>query len=359
MIRAGVIGATGYAGAELVRLLLNHPQISHIAVSYVSFEGQNLTDIYTNLFQLCNGTLCGKSSGILDTADDVVSASDVIFTALPHGVAEKYADRCIKEGKKLIDLSADFRFWKNEALFKQWYKKTWEYPDIHAESVYGLPEMYRTQIKTARIVGNPGCYVTSATLGLLPALKTGCIRTENIVIDSKSGVTGAGRNPTMVNQFCECGESFCAYAVGGHRHLPEIVQNCNDAAGKSCSIVFTPHLVPMSRGILSTIYAPLVDSYASSAGEATSELRSLYRNFYKDEPFVRVLADEKSPATRNVRGSNYCDIQVYAVANGTMLQIVSVLDNMVKGASGQAIQNMNLMYGFDETAGLNLIPAAF
>ncbi|AEE17281.1 N-acetyl-gamma-glutamyl-phosphate reductase [Treponema brennaborense] len=356
MISAGIIGATGYAGVELVRLLLQHPDVKALYISSVSFEGQLITDIYPNLYGLCaskNGAVCGKTTGVLGTADEVVEASDVVFTALPHGIAEQYADRCVKTGKKLIDLSADFRFDEDEATFTQWYKKEWEYPAVHAESVYGLPEMNRERIRCARIIGNPGCYVTSATLALLPALKAGIIETDPIIVDSKSGVTGAGRTASMTNHFCECGESAAAYAVGAHRHQPEIAHNCAKAAGKPCGVVFTPHLLPMSRGIISTVYAPLVRELD------TERIRSMYADFYTDEPFVRVLPAGKNPTTKNVRGSNYCDVQVYAVHGGKMLQIVSVLDNMLKGASGQAVQNMNLLYGFAETAGIDMVPAAF
>ena len=360
MITAGVIGATGYAGVELVRLLLRHPQVATIHVSSVSFEGQQLEDIYQNLFGLCDsadGRICGKTRGFLATAEEVVAASDVVFTALPHGVAEVHADECLRREKRLIDLSADFRFDDDEATFREWYKKDWDLPAVHAQSVYGLPEMYRERIRGARIVGNPGCYVTSATLGLLPALKKELISTDTIIVDSKSGVTGAGRNPSMTNQFCECGESVTVYGVGGHRHQPEIKRNCTIAAGKECGIVFTPHLLPMSRGIISTMYAPLTPSLAGKI--SADEIRGLYREFYGKEPFVRVLDAGRNPTTRNVRGSNYCDIQVYVVDGGRMLQVVSVLDNMVKGASGQAVQNMNLLCGFAETAGLDMIPAAF
>ena len=364
MISAGVIGATGYAGVELVRLLLCHPEVGNVFVSSVSFEGQQLDAVYPNLYSLCGSApLYGKSTGLLETADAVVEKSDVIFTALPHGVAEQYADRCVKTGKKLIDLSADFRFDKDEAVFAKWYKKNWDYPEVHAESVYGLPEMNRRRIASARIIGNPGCYVTSATLALLPALSENMIETDTIIIDSKSGVTGAGRNPTMTNQFCECGESMSAYGVGAHRHQPEIAHNCKAISGKPCGIVFTPHLVPMSRGIISTIYAflknppDLPDDAACKA--FTAEIRNRYQAFYVAEPFVRVLPEGKNPVTKNVRYSNYCDMQVYTVHNGRMLQIVSVLDNMVKGAAGQAVQNMNLMFGFAETAGLDMIPPAF
>lgn len=366
MISAGIIGATGYAGVELVRLLLKHPKIKKIYVSSVSFEGQQLEGMYQNLFGLCDsqeGELCGKTTGVLSSAEEVVESSDVIFTALPHGVAERYAQECLLKEKKLIDLSADFRFGDDEATFKAWYKKEWDYHDIHREAVYGLPEMNREKIKTAHIIGNPGCYVTSATLALLPALKNGLIEKDPIIVDSKSGVTGAGRNPTMTNQFCECGEAMSAYGVGSHRHQPEIQRNCQEICGERCGVIFTPHLVPMSRGIISTIYVPLTEKGRNLAtGTAiplTDVIRELYKDFYKDEPFVRVLEAGKNPTTKNVRYSNYCDMQVYVVHDGKMLQIVSVLDNMIKGASGQAVQNMNLMYGFKETTGIDMIPAAF
>ena len=359
MISAGIIGATGYAGAELVRILVQHSGVENLFLSSVSFEGQNIQDIYPNLA----GRLNGKTDGALLTADEVKEKADVIFTALPNGLAEAYADYAVAHGKKLIDLSADFRFNLDEATFKAWYKADWKFPAVHKESVYGLPEYNRAKIARARVIGNPGCYVTSATLGLLPALKADIIETDMIVVDSKSGVTGAGRNPTMTNQFCECGESFSAYKVGAHRHQPEIAKNCAVIAGKPVGIVFTPHLLPMSRGILSTIYAPLSADFAKkiaglSAAEASAKVRAIYADTYKDEPFVRVLQEGQGVATKNVRYSNFCDIQVYLVNGGTMLEITSVIDNMGKGAAGQAVQNMNLMYGFAETTGIDFVPPA-
>ncbi len=350
MIKAGIIGATGYAGVELVRLLLKHPKVSHLFLSSVSFEGQKIEDIYGNLNSLCAGSKC---SGVLMSADEVVDASDVVFTALPHGIAEQYADTCIKNNKKLIDLSADFRFDLDEQTFTDWYKKKWDYPAVHQESVYGLPEMQRELIKKARVIGNPGCYVTSATLALLPAVKHGLIRLDPIIVDSKSGVTGTGRTATMTNNFSECGESIKAYGIGNHRHQPEIAHNLTKAAGEPCGILFTPHLLPMSRGIISTCYASLKQTISQQ------EVQTLYEAFYKDEPFVRVLSSSVLPETRFVRGSNYCDISIHIVHGGKMLEVVSVLDNMVKGASGQAVQNMNIMYGFPETDGIDMIPSAF
>ncbi len=360
MISAGIIGATGYAGVELVRILLRHPQVEKLYVSSVSFEGQNIEDIYPNL----SGLLSKKTDGKLLTADEVKEKSDVLFTALPHGIAEEYADYCVKNGKKLIDLSADFRFNLDEATFKKWYKADWKFPGVHEESVYGLPEFNREKIKKARVIGNPGCYVTSATLGLLPALKNGIVGTDMIIVDAKSGVTGAGRNATMTNQFCECGEAMSAYKVGAHRHQPEIAKNCSVIAGKKVNVLFTPHLVPMSRGIIATIYAPLSDEWkeklaGKSADEAAAAVREIYADTYKSEPFVRVLKAGQTATTKNVRGSNFCDMQVYVASEGSMLVITSVLDNMVKGASGQAVQNMNLLFGFDECEGIDLIPAAF
>jgi len=361
MIKAGIIGATGYAGAELVRILLLHPEVETLFVSSVSFEGRNLADIYPNFCCLFHG----KTDGMLLTADQVTERADVVFTALPHGIAEQYADFCVKTGKKLIDLSADFRFGLDEATFKTWYKKDWQFPAVHRESVYGLPEMNRDQIRTARVIGNPGCYVTSATLALLPALKADILDTDTIIVDSKSGVSGSGRKPTEANSFCECGESFSVYGVGSHRHQPEIARNCSIASGRNVGIVFTPHLVPQSRGIVSTVYARFTAGYiqklagGDSGADMSVPVRELYRNWYKDEPFVRVLPEGLQPTSRNVRFSNYCDIQVYVVNGGKMLEVVSTLDNMIKGASGQAVQNMNLMYGFPETEGLEFIPPAF
>lgn len=358
MIKAGIIGATGYAGVELFRILLRHPQVEKIFVSSVSFEGQNIEEIYQNL----RGQLGDKCDGKLLTAEEVKEKSDVIFTALPHGIAEQYADYCVKNNKKIIDLSADFRYGTDEETFKTWYKKSWDFPLVHAESVYGSPEMNREEIKNARIIGNPGCYVTSATLALMPALKKGLLSTDSIIVDSKSGVTGAGRNPTMTNQFCECGESFSAYNVGKHRHQSEIQRNCSIIAGKDVNIIFTPHLLPQNRGILSTIYAPLSKEgldFINGAENPLAKIRQCYTDFYKDEPFVRVLPDGVNPTTRVVRFSNYCDMQLYLVNGGKMIEIVSCLDNMVKGAAGQAVQNMNLMYGFEETTAIDFIPPAF
>ncbi len=363
MIKAGIIGATGYAGVELFRILLKHPGVEKIYCSSVSFEGQQLDAVYQNL--LCQ--LGSKCDGRLLTADEVKEKADVIFTALPHGIAEQYADYCVKHGKKLIDLSADFRYGMDEETFKTWYKKEWDYPEVHKESVYGSPEMNREEIKKARVIGNPGCYVTSATLGLMPALKENLVATDTIIVDSKSGVTGSGRNPTMSNQFCECGESFSAYKVGNHRHQSEIQRNCSIIAGKDVNIIFTPHLIPQNRGILTTIYAPLTEDGQKRVAAIAKEndcslseaVRSIYRKAYGKEPFVRVLPEGVGATTRVVRYSNYCDVQVYVVNDGKMLEIVSSLDNMIKGASGQAVQNMNLMYGFDETAGIDFIPCAF
>ncbi len=355
MIKAGIIGATGYAGVELFRILLRHPQVEKIFVSSVSFEGQQIDDVYQNLI----GQLGSKSDGKLLTADEVKEKSDILFTALPHGIAEQYADYCVKHGKKLIDLSADFRYGMDEATFKEWYKKDWEFPEVHKQSVYGSPELYRQDIAKASVIGNPGCYVTSATLALMPALKNGLVNTDCIIVDSKSGVTGSGRNPSMSNQFCECGESFSAYKIGAHRHQSEIVRNCSLIAKKDVNIVFTPHLIPQNRGILSTIYAPLSDEGIKLAASGVSGIRAIYEDAYKAEPFVRVLPEGKNPTTRVVRYSNYCDLQLYVVNGGKMLEIVSCLDNMIKGASGQAVQNMNIMYGFEETSAIDFIPPAF
>jgi len=349
MITAGIIGATGYVGVELVRLLLAHPDVSALNLSSVSFEGQNITDIYPNL----RGLLKGKTLGMLADAESIVDASDIVFTALPHGIAEKYAASCIEKGKKLVDLSADFRFDEDEATFKAWYGKNYEFPAVHAESVYGLPELNRERIKKARVIGNPGCYVTAATLALLPALAGNLVTTDPVIVDAKSGISGTGRNPTATNHFAESGESFMPYNIGKHRHQPEIARNMSAAAGKPVNVIFTPHLLPMSRGIIATVYAPLLTPMTVEA------VHALYVEYYANEPFVRVLPLGSTATTRNVRMSNFCDVSVHVVNDGRMLETVSALDNMVKGASGQAVQNMNLLFGFEESAGIDQIPAAF
>ncbi len=349
MITVGIIGATGYVGVELVKLLLAHPDVASLSLSSISFEGQNIVDIYPNL----RGQLRGKTDGILTDAQKVVDASDVVFTALPHGVAESWAAQCLEKGKKLIDLSADFRFDEDEATFEAWYKKKYEFPAVHAESVYGLPELNRALIKKARVIGNPGCYVTAASLALIPALAKGLVKTDLVIVDAKSGITGTGRNPTQTNNFSESGESFAPYNVGKHRHQPEIARNMGKAAGKPVNVVFTPHLLPMSRGIIATTYARL------ERPSTVEDIHALYAAHYASEPFVRVLPVGSTATTRNVRGSNFCDISLHVVDGGNLLEVVSAIDNMVKGAAGQAVQNMNLMYGFAETAGIDLIPAAF
>lgn len=355
MIQAGIIGATGYAGAELFRILLHHPEVEKIYCSSVSFEGQRIESVYQNFFN----QLSSKCDGMLLPAEEAREKADVVFTALPHGIAEQHADWCIRNKKKIIDLSADFRYGTDEDTFAEWYKKRWEFPEIHAESVYGLPELNRDAIRTARVIGNPGCYVTSATLALLPVLRENLVKTDSLIVDSKSGVTGAGRNATMTNQFCECGESFSAYAVGKHRHQSEIERNCSLIAKKKASVIFTPHLVPQSRGILSTVYAQLTEDGARRIGNSAEQLREIYREAYRDEPFVRVLPEGVCATTRTVRYSNFCDIQVYVVNGGKTLEIISCLDNMIKGASGQAVQNMNLMFGLDERSGISFVPPAF
>ncbi len=352
-MQIGIIGATGYVGAELVRLLLQHPKVKRLHLSSVSFEGKSLFEIYPNFYERCDS--------VLKSAEEVVDASDIIFTALPHGVAEKYADECIRKNKKLIDLSADFRFDEDEITFTKWYKESWKFPETHKESVYGLPEMNRKKIAKARIIGNPGCYVTAATLALLPAIENGLIKLDPIIVDAKSGVTGTGRNASMKNHFSECGEAFSPYAVGAHRHQPEIEHNLTKAAEAPCSVIFTPHLVPMNRGIICTSYAQLNEAIYTSADVDTNTriFRRLYQDFYMEDKFVRILPAGMVPTTKNVRYSNYCDISVHVVQNGRMLEVCSALDNMLKGAAGQAVQNMNIMCGFKEDCGIDMIPPAF
>ncbi|MCL2190809.1 MAG: N-acetyl-gamma-glutamyl-phosphate reductase [Treponema sp.] len=359
-MRAGVIGATGYAGAELVRLLASHPNVDDLVLSSVSFEGENIDGVYPGFL--------GRISLPLGKADDVVAAADVVFSALPHGVGEPHARDCVGRGVPFIDLSADFRFGDDEATFSAWYGKPYLYPELHEHSVYGLPEMNRDRIRRLAgsgkaIVGNPGCYPTGAAIGIFPALAKGLVAKDGgapIIVDAASGTSGGGREPARSFHHPECADSVSPYKVGGtHRHTPEIARSlaAMAAPGSPPHVIFTPHLAPMNRGILSTIYIPLSASWET--GEGAAAIHAVYADFYRDEPFVRVLPPGAVSATNRVRNSNYCDVSVHLDRSGRTLIVVSAIDNMVKGAAGQAVQNMNLLFGFDESAGLGMIPLLF
>ncbi|MDR1302725.1 MAG: N-acetyl-gamma-glutamyl-phosphate reductase [Treponema sp.] len=373
---AGIIGATGYAGAELVRLLAGHPNITSLALASVSFEGNRIDSIYPNLFRRVRTPLIKPEA--------VLEAAEVVFGALPSGVGESYAKQCMEKGIPFIDLSADFRFDEDEATFSAWYGKPFVYPGLRARSVYGLPELNREKIKDRSasgpvIIGNPGCYPTGASLGAYPALALGFAGTGTIIVDAASGITGGGREPSRSFHYPECADALAPYKVGSHRHTPEISRNFRFmAAGEGKPpqedppLIFTPHLAPMNRGILSTIYIPLRDPWqvqvprlpeprppAQELKDQEAVIRAQYAAFYRDEPFVRVLPAGSTAATNWVRHSNYCDISIHLDPTGTTLILVTAIDNMVKGAAGQAVQNMNIIFGFDETAGLTAIPGSF
>lgn len=344
MIKAGILGATGYAGVELVRLLMRHPHVTLAAVGSVSFEGQPIADVYPALREIC--TLCCEDS------DSVIEKSDVVFAALPHGLSQDTAAACAAAGKKFIDLGADFRL-DDPAEYEKWYGCEARFPQLHAQAVYGLPELFRDDIRHTTIIGNPGCYPTSVALGLSPALRAGMIETAGIVIDSKSGATGAGRKPAQNTHFPDCNEHFSAYKVASHRHTPEIEQTLSKVAGEAVTVTFVPHLLPVNRGILSTIYARL------KADVTPDMVRAQYEAAYAHEQFVRVLPEGRAVNLHDVCGSNYCDIQLYSDPHTGLLIVTSVIDNMVKGAAGQAIQNMNLLFDLPESAGIDMIPLPF
>jgi N-acetyl-gamma-glutamyl-phosphate reductase len=343
-----IIGASGYAGAELVRLLRGHPEVGELVLASTSKSGEDLTSIYPNLL----GAGGRKALPVLVEAEEACGA-DVVFSAGPAGFAELWAAKTRAAGGLFIDLSADFRFGSDEAVYKAWYGGSWARPDLHAESVYGLPELNRERITRARIIGNPGCYPTASTLALYPALALGIATGEGIVIDAKSGVTGAGREPSRSSHYAEAADSVTPYKVGAHRHIPEIDAVLSAMAGRAVASVFTPHLAPMGRGIVATTYFPLAQPITAA------ELREAYAGFYAREPFVRVLPEGLAATNRNVRFSNYCDISLHLAHGGRMGIAVGAIDNMVKGAAGQAVQNMNLALGLDEGEGISMLPPAF
>lgn len=344
MTKVGIIGATGYVGAELLRILLNHKKVTVSAISSVSFEGQQIDSIYKNFIN--------KTSLKCENMDYVVANSDVIFTALPHGLSEGIAAKCIESGKICIDLGADFRL-SSEEDYKEWYQKEFTKPELHKISVYGLPELNKAKIKETKLIANPGCYPTSIELGLMPLLLNNLIETKNIICDSKSGATGAGRGLSLSSHFTELNENFAPYKVGAHRHTPEIEETLGTMAGENVTVTFTPHLLPINRGIISTVYCTPKENVD------LEKVHTLYTEFYKDKPFVNVLPLGETACTKNVRLSNFCDISLHLNHRKDQIIVVSTIDNMIKGAAGQAIQNMNIILGFDETEGLNYISPAF
>lgn len=343
-IKAGIVGATGYAGAELVRLLSSHPEAEISAVSSVSFEGQKLSDVYPS-YKFLNDMVC-------ENQDAVVEKSDVIFAALPHGLSQELAEKCISSGKKFIDLGADFRL-ESEDEYTEWYGGTFLDKELHIQAAYGLPELFRDNIKGKSLIANPGCYTTCSPLAIAPAVKNGLVETKGIICDCKSGVTGAGRKPSQANHYPELNEGFHAYKVASHRHTPEIEQTLSKLSGSKVIVTFVPHLLPVNRGILATVYADIKD------GVTFEEIRKAYEEFYKDEYFVRLLPDGMNADIHNIKYSNFCDISLHHDKRANKLVACSAIDNMVKGAAGQAIQNMNIIFGLDEKTGLEILPPAF
>ena len=341
MVRVGIIGASGYAGAELVRYLLGHPgaQVAYLASE--TYAGRPLSDAFPSIL--------GQDLPDCESYDAEIAADrcDIVFQAQGNGVGMKLAPELLEFGKKLIDIPADFRL-KDLAEYKQYYGADHTAPDLAAEAVYGIPELRAAEIAKARLIANSGCYATSAILALAPLVGLSLAEANSIVIDSKSGVSGAGRSKLDVSGlFCETNEGFRAYAVGSHRHTPEIEQELSWLAGEKVTISFTPHMVPMNRGILTTAYARVDASVGS-----TADLVAVYREFYSGKPFVVVLDEGRQPGTKNVFGTNFCHIGAVLDKRAGRAIVTCAIDNMGKGAAGQAVQNMNLMCGFEETTGL-------
>jgi N-acetyl-gamma-glutamyl-phosphate reductase len=339
MVKIGIVGGTGYTGVELLRLLARHPQAQLAAITSRKEAGMPVADMFTSLRRVIDLKFSTPDEAPLDTCD-------VVFFATPHGVAMDMAPGLVRAGVKVIDLAADFRL-KDPVVFEKWYKMPHRALDLLAEAVYGLPEVNRAAIKNARIVGMPGCYPTSVQLGFKPALEAGLIDPMHLISDSKSGVSGAGRKAELGLIYAEAADNFMAYGVGGHRHHPEISQGLSRmAGGAAVGLIFTPHLTPMIRGIHSTLYARITR-------EPPGDFQKLYEEAYAGEPFVDVMPPGSTPDTRSVRGANTCRIAVHRPHGGDTLMVLSVIDNLTKGAAGQAVQAMNIMCGLPETAGLD------
>lgn len=339
MLDVGIVGASGYTGVELIRILAGHPQVRLTVATSRQYAGKNVAEVFPSLNKRID--IRCENLGV----EELLSRADFFFAAVPHKTAMDIVPQLLQAGKKVVDLSADYRL-HDQAVYEEWYQPH-SSPEFLGEAVYGLPELYRDDIRPARLVANPGCYPTSVILALAPLLREGFIDPATIIIDSKSGTSGAGRAAGVANLYCEVADSFKAYKVGGsHRHIPEIEQELSLVAQSEVRVSFTPHLLPISRGILSTIYA------TPNEKSNQTDLHELYNDTYGSEPFVRVLPAGWQPATQHVRGSNCCDIALQADTRTGRIIITSVIDNIGKGASGQAVQNMNIMNGFAEEAGL-------
>ncbi|MDD6346919.1 MAG: N-acetyl-gamma-glutamyl-phosphate reductase [Lachnospiraceae bacterium] len=346
MIKAGIIGATGYAGAEIVRLLTGHPDAEIVWYGSRSYIEQPYADIYGSMFEIVTNRCDGED------LEKLAESVDVIFTATPQGYLSSVLTESILAKTKVVDLSADYRI-RDAARYEAWYKIHHESPQFLEEAVYGLCEINRASIKEARLIANPGCFPTCSILSLYPLVKEGLIDPRGIIIDAKSGTSGAGRGAKVANLFCEVNESIKAYGVTTHRHTPEIEDQLGYACGQEITLTFTPHLVPMNRGILVTAYAPLTE------GVTQSMIDDAYARCYQGEPFVRVMPGSRAPETRNVKGSNYADVNAVIDSRTNRVVVMGAIDNLVKGAAGQAVQNMNLLCGLEETEGLMGVPMAF
>jgi N-acetyl-gamma-glutamyl-phosphate reductase len=339
MIKVGIVGGTGYTGVELLRLLAQHPNVELQAITSRGEAGTAVADMFPSL----RGRVALQ---FVDPQTAELDKCDVVFFATPNGVAMGQAQNLLKAGTRIVDLAADFRI-QDVAEWEKWYGMKHAAPGLLPEAVYGLPEVNRGSIRTARLVANPGCYPTAVQLGFLPLIESGLVDVSSLIADAKSGVSGAGRKAEVHSLFSEASDSFKAYGVSGHRHLPEIRQGLARAAGKPVGLTFVPHLTPMVRGIHATLYARV---------EREADFQAVYENRYRTEPFVDVLPYGSHPDTRSVRAGNVCRIALHRPQGGNTLVVLSVIDNLVKGAAGQAVQNMNIMFGMDECAGLTQIP---
>ena len=343
MIRVGIIGATGYAGGELVRILAGHKDAEIVWYGSRSYIDRKYADVYRNMFRIVDADCMD------DNMEELADQADVIFTATPQGLCASLVNEEILSRAKIIDLSADFRL-KDVKVYEEWYRLEHRAPQFIGEAVYGLCEVNRVEIRGARLVANPGCYTTCSILTAYPLAKEGLIDMDTLIIDAKSGTSGAGRGAKLPNLFCEVNENIKAYGVATHRHTPEIEEQLGYAAGRKVTLSFTPHLVPMNRGILATEYAKLTRDVSPE------DVKAVYEKYYKDEKFIRLLEPGECPETKWVEGSNYVDIGFQIDPRTGRIIMMGAIDNLVKGAAGQAVQNMNLLFGLPESEGLELVP---